>query len=81
MVECNDSKAGADSEQVSGMSFNINDIIGQISNFVGNIRDFSSNGEPMSIKVEGFNIAVSKNQGQYEFALSLRLVIKPKQLL
>jgi hypothetical protein len=78
VAECDDSKAGSDSEQVSGMSFNINNIIGQISNFVDNIRGFSSNGEPMSIKVEGFNIAVSKDQGQYEFALSLRLVIKPK---
>ena len=78
MVECDDSKVGSNSEQVSGMSFNINDIIGQISNFVGNIRDFSSGGEPMSVKVEGFNLAFSKNQGQYEFALSLRLVIKPK---
>jgi len=68
-----------DSEQVFGMSFNINDIIGQISNFVGNIRDFSSGGEPVSVNVDGFNIAVSKNQGHYEFALSLRLVIKPKQ--
>jgi hypothetical protein len=35
----------------------------------------------MSVTVEGFNVAVSKEHGEYEFALKLNLVFKPKTIV
>ncbi|MDR0372966.1 MAG: hypothetical protein LBI79_05355 [Nitrososphaerota archaeon] len=81
MVECDVCKEASEVEETSNVSFNINDLIGQISDFVGNIRGVARGGEPMGINLEGFNIAVSKDKGKYEFALRLNLVIKPKTLV
>jgi hypothetical protein len=81
MVKCDVPKDELETDQALSGSFNINDIIGQISNFVGNIREFSSGNEPMGVNVEGFNVAISKDKGEYEFALRLNLVIKPKTIV
>jgi hypothetical protein len=37
-----------------------------------------SEGEPMKVTVEGFNVTVAKEHDEYEFALRLNLVIKPQ---
>ena len=78
MVKCDSPRSEQDTEQVSGVSFNINDIVGQISNFMGNIREFSNDSEPMGVNVEGFNIAFRKDRNHYEFDIGLKLVFKPK---
>ena len=56
----------------------MNEIVGKIRTFVDSIRDMSANGEPMKVSVEGFNVSVGKDHDEYEFALKLSLVFKPK---
>lgn len=81
MVETEVRKVESEGETVSGTNLDINEIIGKVRDFVGNIRDMSSGGEQMSVTVEGFNVAVSKEHGEYEFALKLNLVFKPKTIV
>jgi len=81
VVEIEAPKTEPGTEQTTSTSLDINDIIGKISEFVGSIRELSSGGEPMSVNVEGFNVAVSKDKGEYEFALRLNLVFKPKTIV
>jgi hypothetical protein len=81
VVESEAPKTEPNAEQTTNISLDINDIIGKIGEFVGSIRELSSGSEPMSVNVEGFNVAVSKDKGEYEFALRLNLVIKPKPIV
>ena len=78
MVEIEVRKAETPTEKASSTNLDINEIIGKVRDFVGGIREMSTGGEPMTVTVEGFNVAVSKDRGEYEFALRLNLVIKPK---
>ena len=81
MVEIEVTKTEPNTEQTKSTSLDINDIIGKISEFVVSIRELSSGSEPYSVNVEGFNVAVSKDKGEYEFALRLNLVFKPKTIV
>ena len=80
MVEIEVRKAEPQGEKAQS-NVDINEIIGKVRDFVGNIREMGSSGEPMSVSVEGFNVAVSKEHGEYEFALKLNLVFKPKTIV
>jgi hypothetical protein len=58
-------------------SLDVNEIIGKVRGFVDSIREMSSEGEPMKVSLEGFNVTVGKDHDEYEFALKLSLVLKP----
>ena len=78
MVEIEVRKAETPTEKASSTNLDVNEIIGKVRNFVDGIREMSTGGEPMAVTVEGFNVAVSKDREEYEFALKLNLLIKPK---
>ncbi len=78
MVEIEVRKSETPTEQATSTNLDINEIIGKVREFVGGIREMSAGGEPMTVSVEGFNVAVSKEHDEYEFALKLNLVFKPK---
>ncbi len=78
MVEIDVHKTEPITGETSTTSLDINEIIGRVREFVGSIKDMSSGAEPMSVSVEGFNVAVSKDKGEYEFALRLNLTLRPK---
>jgi hypothetical protein len=59
-------------------SLDINEIVGKVRGFIDTIRTMRSEGEPMKVTVEGFNVTVAKEHDEYEFALKLNLVIKPQ---
>jgi hypothetical protein len=59
-------------------TLDINDIVGKVRNFVDSIRTMQSDGQPMKVSVEGFNVTVGKEHDAYEFGLKLNLVIKPQ---
>lgn len=80
MVEIDVTKTEPGKTETTSTSLDINEIIGRIREFVGSIRDMSSGGEPMAVSVDGFNVAVSKDKGEYEFALKLNLVLRPKSM-
>jgi hypothetical protein len=63
---------------IENTSLDINEIIGKVRGFVDSIREMSSEGEPMKVSLEGFNVTVGKDHDEYEFALKLSLVFKPK---
>jgi hypothetical protein len=81
VVEIDVRKAEPGTDETTNTNLDINEIIGKVRNFVDGIRDMSSGNEPMSVNVEGFNVAVSKEHGEYEFALKLNLVLKPKTIV
>ncbi len=81
VVEIDVHKSDSETGETTNTNLDINEIIGKVRNFVDGIRDMSSGNEPMSVSVEGFNIAVSKEHGEYEFALKLNLVFKPKTIV
>jgi len=37
-----------------------------------------SDGQPLKVSLEGFNVTVGKEHDEYEFALKLNLVFKPQ---
>ncbi len=79
MVEIEVRKAQPEgTTSVESTSLDINEIIGKVRGFVDSIREMSSEGEPMKVSLEGFNVTVGKDRDEYEFALKLSLVIKPK---
>lgn len=78
MVEIEVRKAQPCPTSTENTSLDINEIIGKVRGFVDSIREMSSEGEPMKVSLEGFNVTVGKDHDEYEFALRLSLVIKPK---
>ena len=78
MVEIEVRKAQPGTTSTESTSLDINEIIGKVRGFVDSIREMSSEGEPMKVSLEGFNVTVGKDHDDYEFALKLSLVIKPK---
>lgn len=79
MVEIEVRKAQTGSTaNIENTSLDINEIIGKVRGFVDSIREMSSEGEPMKVSLEGFNVTVGKDHDEYEFALKLSLVFKPK---
>jgi hypothetical protein len=81
VVEFEVRKADPETEKTTSTNLDINEIIGKVRTFVDGIRDMSSENEPMSVNVEGFNVAVSKEHGEYEFTLKLNLLLKPKTIV
>jgi hypothetical protein len=81
VVEIEVRKAEPGTDQTTSTNLDINEIIGKVRSFVDGIRDMSSDNEPMSVSVEGFNVAVSKEHGEYEFALKLNLAFRPKTII
>lgn len=81
LVEIDVHRTEPGANQTTNTSIDINEIIGKIRDFVGSIKDMSSGAEPMTVNVEGFNVAVSKDKGEYEFALKLNLVLRPKAVV
>jgi hypothetical protein len=59
-------------------SIDISEIVGKVRGFIDTIRTMQSEGEPMKVTVEGFNVTVAKEHNEYEFALKLNLAIKPQ---
>ena len=55
----------------SSTSLDINEIIGKVRTFVDSIREMSPDGEPMKVSVEGFNVSLGKDHGEYELALKV----------
>jgi hypothetical protein len=78
VVEIEVRKTEPDRVTADTTNLNVNEIIGKIRTFVDSIRDMSANGEPMTVSLEGFNVNVGKEHDEYEFALKLSLVFKPK---
>ena len=80
MAEIDVNKTEPEDNKTSTANLDITEIIGKVRDLVGNIQEISR-GEPMSVTVEGFNVSVSKEHGEYEFALKLNLVLKPKAIV
>jgi len=81
MVEIEVRKTDPETQIANVTNVNINEIVGQISGFVDGIRQMSSNAEPMSVNVERFNVSVGKVHGEYEVAVKLNLLLKPKIII
>jgi hypothetical protein len=60
-------------------TLDINEIVGKVRSFVDSIRMMQTEGQPMKVSLEGFNVTVGKDHDEYEFALKLNLVFKPQQ--
>ncbi len=78
MVEIQVRKSEPSTGTSETTNIDVNDIINKVRGFVENIRTMGSSGEPMTVSIEGFNFAVSKEAGEYDLALKLNLLIKPK---
>lgn len=78
MVEIEVRKAEPGTTKTESTNLDVNEIIGKVRTFVDSIREMSTGGEPMTVNVEGFNVSLGKDHGEYEFALKLNLVFKPK---
>lgn len=64
--------------QSENTTLDINEIVGKVRSFVDSIRTMQSDGQPLKVSLEGFNVAVGKDRDEYEFALKLNLVFKPQ---
>ncbi len=78
MVEIEIHKTPSGTQSTESTSLDINDIIGKVRGFIDSVKSMSSEGEPMKVSLEGFNVTVGKDHDEYEFALKLSLVFKPK---
>ena len=79
MVEIEVRKSEAGTEKSSSTNLDVNEIIGKVRDFVSSIREMSPDGQPMQVSVEGFNVSIGKEHGEYDFTLKLSLVFKPKE--
>lgn len=64
--------------QPENTTLDINEIVGKVRSFVDSIRTMQSDGQPLKVSLEGFNVTVGKEHDEYEFALKLNLVFKPQ---
>jgi hypothetical protein len=78
LVEIEVHKSETAEKPAENTNIDINEIIGKVRSFVDSIREMSANGEPMTVSVDTFNVSVGKDKEEYEFAMKLGLVIKPK---
>ncbi len=78
MVEIEVRKSEPSTGETETTNLDVNEIINKVRGFVENVRNMGSSGEPMAVSVEGFNFSVSKAAGEYDLALKLNLIIKPK---
>lgn len=78
MVEVEIHKAPPETEEIETTSIDINEIVGKVRSFIDTIRTMQSNGEPLKATVEGFNVTIGKEHDEYEFALKLKLILKPQ---
>ena len=81
MVEIEVRKAETGTQAAESTNLDVNEIIGKVRTFVDSIKEMSANGEPMTVSVEAFNVSLGKEHGEYEFAMKLSLVFKPKVAL
>ena len=78
MVEIEVRKSESSTQPAESTNLDVNEIIGKVRTFVDSIKEMSAGGEPMTVSVEGFNVSLGKEHGEYEFAMKLNLVFKPK---
>lgn len=78
MVEIEVHKAQTETSPPQNTTLDINDIVTRVRSFVDSIRTMQSDGQPMKVSLEGFNVTVGKEHDEYEFALKLSLVFKPQ---
>jgi hypothetical protein len=78
MVEVEIHKHPPTTSETENTTLDINEIVGKVRSFVDSIRTMQSDGQPLKVSLEGFNVAVGKDHDEYEFALKLNLVFKPQ---
>jgi hypothetical protein len=78
LVEIEVHKSETPEKPAESTKLDINEIIGRIRSFLDSIREMSANGEPMTVNIDTFNVSVGKDKEEYEFAMKLGLVFKPK---
>ena len=81
MVEIEVRKAETATQPAESTNLDVNEIIGKVRTFVDSIKEMSANGEPRTVSVEAFNVLLGKEPGEYEFAMKLSIVFKPKAAL
>lgn len=79
MVEIEVRKAETDTTQASSTTLDINDIINKVSEFATRIKEMSGTGQPMSIRLDGFNFSINRTPDMYDLSLKLNLTFKPKE--
>jgi hypothetical protein len=78
LVEVEIHKHPPTTSETENTTLDINEIVGKVRSFVDSIRTMQSDGQPLKVSLEGFNVAVGKDHDEYEFALKLNLVFKPQ---
>jgi hypothetical protein len=76
LVEIEIHKAPTSTTQTENTTLDINEIVGKVRSFVDSIRTMQTDGQPLKVSLEGFNVTVGKEHDEYEFALKLNLVFK-----
>lgn len=79
MVEIEIHKHPPESGESENTTLDINEIVGKVRTFVDSIRTMQTDGQPLKVSLEGFNVTVGKDHDEYEFALKLNLVFKPQE--
>lgn len=79
MAEIEIHKAPTPTNPPESTTLDINDIVNKVRSFVDSIRTMQSDGQPLKVSLEGFNVTVGKEHDEYEFALKLNLVLKPQE--
>jgi hypothetical protein len=78
VVEIEVRKSEAGSEKTSSTTLDVNDIISRVSEFASRIKELSGNGQPMAVRLDGFNFSVARAEGMYDLTVKLNLTFKPK---
>ena len=78
MVEIEVRKVEAGAEKTSSTTLDVNDIISKVSEFAGRIKELSGDGQPMAVRLDGFNFSVVRAEGMYDLTVKLNLTFKPK---
>jgi hypothetical protein len=81
LVEIEVRRAEIATQPAESTNLDVNEIIGKVRTFVDSMKEMSANGEPMAVSVEAFNGSLGEKHGEYEFAMKLSLVFKPKVAL
>jgi hypothetical protein len=78
VVEIEVRKSEAGSEKTSNTTLDVNDIISRVSEFASRIKELAGDGQPMAVRLDGFNFSVARAEGMYDLTVKLNLTFKPK---
>lgn len=56
----------------------VNEIINKIGDFAARLKELSSEGKPMTVRLDGFNFSINRTPEMYDVSVKLNLTVKPK---